>query len=244
MAVVYHTGPTGNPQTEILIEIENLASPSGDNPHRKPCRPSDNAEGVGAGLLLIQIAIGYFFCEHVLVLVLVWVWVLVCALILVLGFFLVLGRRFRAGRLFRREARLLRFCSRQLLGWSRLDVVIGDLSLRLERAQPLVEREPARFGAHFDDHRRCWPLDEADRIILAGEDTHRPVRLQVGVDAHVALLALPDRLRHRAFSLPQLSAPERRGRLRSEAHRSSRPPCRRGIGSSERRAAPAPSSPA
>src|SRR5713101_5160995 len=92
--------------------------------------------------------------------------------------------------------RLLGFLRGDLLGWPWLQGEVRDLPLGLQRPEALIQRQPARLGAHLDDHGRGGALDEAHGVELAGQDAHAPVALEVGVDAHVALLALPGRLGH------------------------------------------------
>src|SRR5215470_3246633 len=75
--------------------------------------------------------------------------------------------------------RLLRFLSGDFLGRPGLQGVVRDLPLRLERAQPLVERQPARLGPDLDDHRRRRALDEAHRVELARKDADAPVAFEV-----------------------------------------------------------------
>src|SRR5712671_5892036 len=82
--------------------------------------------------------------------------------------------------------RLLGFLRGDLLGWPWLQGEVRDLPLGLQRPEALIQRQPARLGAHLDDHGRGGALDDA----------HAPVALEVGVDAHVALPTLPDRLGH------------------------------------------------
>src|SRR5712692_2391594 len=73
--------------------------------------------------------------------------------------FLFLRRRFRAARPFRREPGLLRVLRVDLLLRPRLDGVVGDPPLRLQGAQPRVERDPARLRAQLDDEGRGGALD-------------------------------------------------------------------------------------
>src|SRR5262249_62286699 len=77
-----------------------------------------------------------------------------------------------------------------------LQRVVGDLPLRLEGAQALVQGQPAGLRPHLDDHRCRRPLDEPDRVVLARQDADAPVAFQVGVDADVALPPFPGRLGH------------------------------------------------
>src|SRR5712671_1080337 len=116
--------------------------------------------------------------------------------------------------------RLLRLFGGDLLRWPGFQGEVGDPALRLERPEALVQRQPARLGAHLDDHRRGGALDEAHRVELAREDADAPVAFQVGVDAHVALLPVPGRLGHAAF-LAANAGP--RARLRAGARRISAP---------------------
>src|SRR5438128_10756585 len=111
-------------------------------------------------------------------------------------------RRLRLRFLFDLSAlflRLLGLLGGDLLRRARLQREVADPALRLERPQSLVQGQPAGLGAHLDDHGRGGALDEAHRVELPREDADAPVAFQVGVDAHVALPPLPDRLGHAAF---------------------------------------------
>src|SRR5437762_1600033 len=123
-----------------------------------------------------------------------------CAAGTVRSFRLCFLRGFCAARPLRGKPGLLGGFRVELLLRPRLDRVIADLPLRLESAQAGVHGEPARLGAQLHDDGRGGALDQADRVVLAGEDADGKVRFQVGVDPDVALPALPDRLRHGGFS--------------------------------------------
>src|SRR2546430_17214892 len=86
-------------------------------------------------------------------------------------------RRLRLDFLFDLSALLLRLLGLlggDLLRRPRFQGEVADPSLRLERSQPLVQRQPAGLGAHLDDHRRGGALDEADRVELPREDADAP----------------------------------------------------------------------
>src|SRR5438270_4883390 len=87
-------------------------------------------------------------------------------------------RRLRLDFLFDLSALLLRLLGLlggDLLRRPRFQGEVADPSLRLERSQSLVQRQPAGLGAHLDDHRRGGALDEADRVELPREDADAPV---------------------------------------------------------------------
>src|SRR5713101_6333249 len=81
-----------------------------------------------------------------------------------------------------RSGLLLGFLRGDLLGWPWLQGEVRDLPLGLQRPEALIQRQPARLGAHLDDHGRGGALDEAHGVELAGQDAHAPVALEVGVD--------------------------------------------------------------